>query len=1696
MQIVNPNRTNKILIKSLGLISKIIAGVLAVLFVLVAMLNIPAIQTLITQGVSKKISTDYNLDVRLSVVKIAMPKTVNIRGLFVAGQENDTLLFVDRIEINVGLFALLRNEVNLHNITIDGLKGKVLRGTPGSAYNFQFIIDAFTNDSTQPKIEDQGIEASPWKISVDKIRLSSINGHFRDETLGIDARLNLGLLEFNFESIDLDEMLFFVDEVKLQNTSAGFEQWAVVKADQNKIVPDQQTNVTSDENFPDIGLNQLSIENVGFSFFDHSTDLSFNSKVGNLVFNPKNLDLNRKNLNLGRLKLDRSYAIIVMGGGTSNVDMETKITDSGNESTATTETSIFPDWNITLDALKIDGFNFGFDDKAAKAAEYGMDYSHIMLEDFGLDLNNFYVNEDRAGVELKQLSFTEKSGVVLKNMSLQAKLANDSVSITRLEIQTGLSYFQGNLQSQFKSFTKLLQNPGTASLNIALGKSSVNTAEVFLLAGLNPNDSAFSKYNNLDVEFNTLIGGKVDSLEVDYLNLALLDHTRIQGNGKVLNATNFKDLKFDLSFDTITTNKNEIVFLTDSSYFTGFNLPDNIIITLTAKGKPDSLNAKVNFTSNFGDFKADAFYWAGDDLLPDSVDLKLDLYNLQLGEILSDTTIGNTSLNFIASGSGLSGDSISLQVNGTIDSAGYQQYTYRDIDFEGVLRGMDFHTSINSKDSNADFDLTASAHINADSTVISSNFDIKLLNLFSLNFTREQIAFKGKFEVDGKYASINNLNAQIAIRGAGIYDEGNFFELEPVFINPVFTPRSTFLDFKSELLGLEFNSNIPVEDMGNILTLAGNKFLGLADTLELPLGKTIDFKMNLNLTPEFTANILPELKQLSLDSIRGSYTSNNNHLKLNLSAPIIKWEDIVVEDLNLIINGIHDSLTFISGFQNLYYDTLHIGMLNVHETINHGKINSRISITGDQANPDYFFENNIEISDKGVSISFVDDGLVLNSKPWKIHPENYLNIYDSALFAHEFIFSDSTQQFGIETQDLKNTVIFSDFELSNLLNIVNVSDDFKIFKGRLNAALDLPGDNNYSGIKANISIIEFHFLETLVGDLQFDLQENETDLALNISLINKQNNISAEGNIEKSDYPQKIHFDTHINIDDPQWFELFSFGEVSETNGKIEGQIKADGNVESPVINGYLNFKDTHMRINKLNLMAEMRDETINFDKKGISFKDFTTYDSHGGKFVLHGNLFTKNYTNFDFDLNIKASDFQPVNSTKKDNSGFYGSFIFDADISLKGDTELPLIEAELTVKEGTNLTYVLPGSEIELVSPEGIVNFSDPKQSIDSIFQIRKAANITDTLVSKFEGIDLNAELKLDPKAKFKVVIDPYSGDYSSVSGSAVLYYSINPSGSQTLTGVFEVTEGIYQLSFYGLVKKTFAFQPGSTVAWSGNLMDANMNFTAIHIVKTQSAALVSNESSGMTEAEKNMFNQRLPYEVLLNLKGFLSEPEVSFNIDLPEKYLVNYPTISSKLTMLNSGQNESELNKQVFALLVTGSFIADSPFASTGGSAESFATTAARNSVNGILADQLNKMSSRFIKGVDMNFGLTSYEDYSGGGSEVRTELDVQVSKKLLNDRLTVEASGSFDVEGSKQYTGGNTSNTYGEFSATYDLTESREYKLRVYRENAYDLFDGEVSYSGLAFIIEKSFNSLFKRKKETNNKPGDKNESKRQE
>lgn len=1694
---MNKKKHYNIFVRILKIVSKTLAILLAVVLLLVALLNIPAIQTFITHKISERISRDYGIDFHIGAVKIAIPNTLQLHEIYVPGRKYDTLLYVDKIAVNVSLPALIRQRVEVSYLGIEGLDGNVFRGPPGTEYNFQFIIDAFAGDITSaPKTNTTS--STSWKVSVGHIRLSKIRAMFRDETMGMDARLHLGDLNIKIGDLNLDKPAVFVDGISLENTRASLTQWQVSPAGKKvKSTGDNDAPVTQNAalQLPDLGLGEFMIKNVNFGYKDSTAGMLANVDLGRFFIKSKSMDLPAQKISLKSLELSDAVANLSMASDTaaSKTGTAHNTTQPVN---LENQLDFLPGWDFSLASLNFGNLSFGTDDRSYPVYPDSLDFNHLHIGHLNLDAKNLVLNDHQKAITVNDFSLDEKSGFNLDKLALEASLEKSSAEVKDLQLRFGQTAINGNISLDFQTINQLIDDPGRVGLDVQFQNTKIFAGDVFPLAGISPTDAILWPYHEATAKFGLAVKGTVDDLNINTMHVAVLDHTAVYASGNIKNATGPDHLRFDMKFDTIRSSRADLARIPQVPIPAGLNLPPDFLVQLQTAGTPDSVHADVTLHSSFGGFSANAFYQIDKSVNQDTVNLDLSVQQLNLAKLLNDTTMGPVSMQLKASGANITTPGkISADANGTISRVRFNSYTYDSVNFAAGTTDSLARVTLTSTDPNADVHLDLTATLDTASHYIDGQIDVKLLNLYALHFTPQKMAFITKLNLEGNYASVDNMKGCLRISNTNLVNPDEVVPLPNLTICPAMTPDSTILKVKSDLATLDLESNMTLDEMSRVMVHALREYAGKNDTISVPDGKMIRFVAGLELNENIQEYFVHGLNSLAVDTIMGNYSSDNNALNVKVRIPDIDYNNILVSGFHLDVNGAEDSLVLQAGYENLKYDSLFTGKLAVAENVKNGMIRSKISFVNENDEPDYLFGNLVELSGDTTRISFDKNGLMLDGNYWDVNRDNSLLIDSTGLRANNFLFTWKDQEIGFRSDTGVQKFVAQKFELQNLLRIIKHPDEgVRIIGGNLDGSVDIPVKDKFSGIKADLAVKEFRFFDSLIGDIHFKLNETTDKLNLIFDLENHENSIKAEGNIGKADSLQPLDIDVALDIRNPSRLETLSLGAVSHLKGTIGGNLKIQGNTGDPLINGQLHFKHTRMLIKAINLDAHLPDETITFDNKGIGFNHFTIIDAKDSKLVLDGKILTDDYKDFSFNLDLNTKDFHAISSTKADNQTFWGNLVVDAGILLKGDMNLPVVDAGITIRNGTDLTYALPGSEIEMVNSEGIVEFVSPKSSIDTLFAGTKSNYITDSIMKRIKGIDLNARLKLEPEAKFTVMIDPTSGDYTSVSGSANLNFSIDPSGSQTLTGVFEVTKGIYQLSFYGLVKKTFEFQPGSTIAWSGRPMDANMNFTAKYIVRTQSLPLVSNESTGLTDAEKNMFRQRLPFEVLLHLRGFLDEPDVSFGIELPEKYRANYPQVASKLNMLNADQNKSELNKQVFALLVTGSFIADNPLAGGGGSVESFATTAARNSVNGILADQLNKLSNKYVKGVQLNFGLTSYEEYGGGSSQTRTELDVQVSKTLLNDRLTIEATGSFDVEGSRKYSSTNTSQTYGEFSATYDLTRSGEYKLRAYRENAYDLFDGEIAYSGLSFIFEKSFNALFKRKKKDHNVTGQEQETKK--
>ena len=210
--------------------------------------------------------------------------------------------------------------------------------------------------------------------------------------------------------------------------------------------------------------------------------------------------------------------------------------------------------------------------------------------------------------------------------------------------------------------------------------------------------------------------------------------------------------------------------------------------------------------------------------------------------------------------------------------------------------------------------------------------------------------------------------------------------------------------------------------------------------------------------------------------------------------------------------------------------------------------------------------------------------------------------------------------------------------------------------------------------------------------------------------------------------------------------------------------------------------------------------------------------------------------------------------------------------------------------------------------------------------------------------------------------------------------------------------------------------------------------------------------------------------------IKGTIDKPEVSFTLDLPDEDKSSYPALINKLNRLSQPEFESELNKQVFGLLVLGGFVPES----SADFGETTVVTAISNSVTSLLTNQLNRFINDNINGIEIDIGMQQYSDYSSGGGKTRSSMDFRVTKRVLNDRLSFEVGAEVDINPDQSGANAGQNAFRGDVAVIYDLTESGDKKLKAFNNETYDIIYHEIRNTGIAFILVKEYDKKKKVKK----------------
>lgn len=1617
----------------------------------------------------KKLGTE----VQIGQIDYHLPKWLELKGVMIKDKQNDTLIYGQSLLVDLDMLKLINSNIVINKVDLQHIFLNTYRKANDTAFSYQFVMDAFVTPSSKPDTTP----SKPLQLSLDKFYMTDVRIKYMDYHDKMFLNTNIGNLTSTFKSVDVAKMSFNIADLAVKNTYAIIMDES--KKDISTIKPLDTATASASPGIRLLG-GKLNLDAVVFYYSSASSSMISNNGINHFAMENLDIDMGKTAVTIGNIDLDKSSfdlqtIIPPAKKDTVNAAIKDSVTNSG--------------WNIAINKIELDHNNFNFDNNYFKLLPNQFDANHVHAKDISLATDNIAYNTNVTKANIKSGS-VDLNGRVINALQTDFQMDSAGLSAKDIVIRTKLSHINGAADVVYNKDAKgQIFNDNTA-ISTKLDSTILSLDDVYFFAPfLRPQMEAYLPNTNY-IKIQAVAKGTVKSLGIQQLDFATSDGAiRMNASGRLGNIMDPNKLEYDVAVKPLFIQTNLLpASLKANLKKSGLQLPPTITLTGSAKGNMKEVQPNIAMVSGFGNANISGTVTNFTDTKNLSYNIKLVANNLETGKWVGmDSLAGKLTGSIAANGNGIDVKKLNLSAIADVKSIRLNNYTYQGINIKSTLKNGLYSLTGNINDPNLQTDLDVKGSMKGAYPTAKGFINVVKADFRKLGFTADTINLTSNIVLDVKSVDPKNLDATVDLTKTSLDYKGQNFALDSMYA-------------KAETIGDTSKVNL-------VLPFATALLVGKFDYTKLPATITQFIQKNYLKNDTTTTLVVPQQAQLVVNvqqndllkkfapnlelpepiNLNANFNSNTQDsvLTVNLSIPNLKYSTTTINNLTLKANGTAPELNALLVANEISMSDSTTKKVTKYEnpnvSINYKNDLATIRASVQDANkkPFYAVKSLINVKKNDIIISLADS-LKLNYADWTVNDSNAIHIINGAWYVDNFDLRYRGHSINI-TSDRPDTLApvtlkIVDFNLSDLLAIART--DTLLAGGVLNANFKLQKPITALPIvDGTMDIKKLTYRGNEIGDLNFSANTDANQLVTLKGAVTGSNSLTIDGTYSVPN--QTVNVNTVLQRFDMATAQVFSGGMLQRSAGSMHGNVYLSGPVSDIRWTGGLAFDSVHFAAAGLNSLYSINKQQINFGYPDISFDHFTITDSANHAFTIDGNITEKKLPEFALDLHLTADNFFASNSKSvTDAVPFYGVAVMSANMDIQGTTNSPDIAGQATLENESNITYVLPQTSSYKDNGEGIVRFVDA-DSLDNFIKVYNTVN-KDTLAQPtFQGLKYNLNLEVKPEANIAVIIDPTTGDNLKIKGAADLNAGVDENGQMGITGVYNLKQGTYSFT-YQFIKKDFTLKDGSTITFSGNPMNGVADVTAQYEVLASAKDLLGNE---ITETSGNLgagYSAKIPFDVLLHITGPIMKPKIDFSIQLKagadgvNQSLTE--AIQNKLDQLNA--DEASRTKQVFALLIMGRFIGETSndfFAGTGGNTST--ADQVKNSVSEFLAQAVQQIASDLIKGVDVNIDLKNTEATDQTGA--RSDLNIGLTKRLLDDRLSVSVGKSFNIDGNDGSAAKSSSGSLDflpDITTSYKLSKNGKYMIKLYRKNAYEaILDGYFIETGVTFSLNLDYNQL---------------------
>lgn len=1040
---------------------------------------------------------------------------------------------------------------------------------------------------------------------------------------------------------------------------------------------------------------------------------------------------------------------------------------------------------------------------------------------------------------------------------------------------------------------------------------------------------------------------------------------------------------------------------------------------------------------------------------PIEINGKVTAREFNLGNILGTDSIGKVSLYTSAEGTlsnppGLYVDTLRIA---SVEALGR---TFEDLMLTGRYNNGLVYAQLDSNDPALDFGLTVDGSAAPDFSSLGLHVcgDISAADLHELGIdtrgevSRASAGFNGDIDWLKGQKALGSLELTDVVlqNDSGTYDIGDIkadalsgetssLNLASAFADAAYKGSKGFPDMFAELLDVTVRKELPA----------------LRVKSAAPKGDAGTYKLDLKLhdSRKLMAFINPDVYVADSTSVK--LKLDGGRLKLKLASPRIALGTNYLKGVGLSAgNG--------DGKLGLRLDAKEISFIGSKQSdgvVLASADSNKVRLDLTYRNTDGSRQNGHVVID-GELQRDAEDSLVVIARPrtstislgdqtWTL-ADSRITLSGRDIKVDGFSFANGKQSIGIQGGISPNSADTLNVQISELgLAIADVlsKSDFG-FGGALSGSARLisPYGEQFR-LMTRLECDSLSVKGTDAGSLTIAGRWNDEKSAIEAFVRNKIGDNDALSAVASFDpYAKTIDAEAELDKMSPAVVAPFLANLFTSMGGAVSGKLRASGPLKKLDISGEDTRLDSLMIRIAATGVAYVLDGPITVGNTSVKFEDISVSDLAGGNGLINGELSHNHLSDMRLNARLGFNRLKVIDSEDA-GQAFYGHLAASGSAAVTGRIPTVNVDARV-VTTGSGDVHVPLGNSLTSANSD-LLTFVEKKRELDPYEEMMLSKQTTaQTAKGDFSA---KASVTINPDVKAIVEIDKSTGNILTAQGRGAMNLFIQPSkGILNIDGDYNITGGNFHLQTAAIIGREFTIQEGGSIKFNGDVMDSDVDVTALYNLKTSLSTLLADTTTVST---------RRLVQCGIRLSDKIRNPNVGFTIDVPDLD----PTTKAKVeSALNT---EDKVQKQFVSLLLFGTFLPTEQSGVINGSNMLY------SNVSEMMSSQINSIFQKLDIPLDLGFGYQQNQ----AGTDI---FDVAVSTQLFNNRVIV--NGSLGNRKFRQSSNPN-GDVVGDLDIEVKIDKSGQLRFNLFSHSA-DEYTSYLDFSqrnGVGISFQREFNKF---------------------